>query len=245
MINIYPMMVRFPPQKLYQRFEMWHVCSFTPTQMFQLFSECPEFFDFDDEVALRNRLAELKTYVHTDKNVWRLFMSAPNVLTDKLEIFLKKADYLEKNMQVDFTDAVKSGVFASPLNTIKCRHMLLVRLGIYKPKNKKTSELSTTKNPRMTRIIDSTDEYFANELCGISLAELTAFNALYTRELQEKEDEEKEKAMNSDDGSDSDYSDEEDEDDANKDVETEAFASEKFIKKKPNNSFRGKKKFRK
>lgn len=234
----HPLIIRLQPNTLMERFEMWHICNFSTTQMFHLFTQCPELFEFNDENQLRERIATLKTYVHTDKNIWRLFMQSPNVLIDDLKEFFTKADYLQYEMKVDFTDAVKSGVFGQSLTKLKCRHTLLVRLGIFEPKHKTVNEMDNNKNPRVHRIVDSTDEYFAQHLCGISLAELEAFNALYKRELAEKEEEE---ALDSDEDEDI-LSD--DDDDVNRDVQTEAFATDirKPVHKNKSRPYRKRKK---
>lgn len=126
------------------------------------------------------------------------FQSCPNVMSDDWKVIMKKIDYILDEMQADVTDLVKSGSLALPLHKIKTRHILLVRLGIYKKRNMKASELDNNKNPRLFRIMDSEDPEFALRTCGLSIKEVEAFCELYERELDEKHQEEIEYEENSD-----------------------------------------------
>lgn len=151
-----------------------------------LIEQCPEILDFNDEKFLRERIADIKVYAQREKNVWRLLMASPNLLTDNITTFQAKYNYLSGVMKVDVTDAVKSGVFAYSMRKIRTRHMMLVRLGLYKQRTKSFNELDPNKNPRMARIMDTTDEEFATKICNISLLEYETFEELYRRELRNK-----------------------------------------------------------
>lgn len=187
-IKKHPPIVRYPPNKLTETLEIWRGCQFSQTQFFQLVVQCPEILEFTDEKYVVSRITAIKGYAEKTKNVWRLLMASPNVITDKMTTFNAKAKYLQSVMDVDVTDATKSGVFAYPLLKIKCRHMLLVRLGLYRPRPKNANPLDPNKNPRVTKIVDTPDAEFARKVCKISLAEFEAFNALYEREAQENEE---------------------------------------------------------
>lgn len=187
--------------------EMWRSCQFSNTQFIELMVQCPELLEFSDSEQLKKRFADIESFAHRNKNVWRLLMASPNILTDNIKTIYAKADYLVEVMDVDVSDACKSGVFASSLQKIKCRHMLLVRLGIYKPKPKNQNPLDPNKNPRVTRIMDTPDDEFARKICQISMAELNAFNAYYIRELENTEEDDGEELVLSE-GEDSDDDDE-------------------------------------
>lgn len=205
-IKKHPSIVRHQSQKLENTLECWRSCQFTNSQFIQLFVQCPELLEFDNENELRSRLANIKMFAQRDKNIWRLLMASPDIFTHSPQVFQAKADYLLDEMKVDVSDAVKSGVFSHSLEKLKCRHMLMVRLGIYKEKRKNANPLDSNKNPRVFRIMDSSDSEFARKTCGISIAELNAFNALYRRELAE----EREEPDEIDERSDSDDDDDED-----------------------------------
>lgn len=210
-ITKYPDIVRKQPKTLEYTLEYWRGVQFSHSQYVQLFLQCPELLEFGDENELRTRFAELKVLAGTPKNIWRLLMASPDMITENPKIIQAKADYLFKVMKVDVSDAVKSGVFSHSLLKLKCRHMLLVRLGIYKEKAKNASPLDPNKNPRVHRIADTSDSMFARKICGITIGELNAFNALYRRELEQQREEEEEDEL--DEYTDSDYDDEDESDD--------------------------------
>lgn len=206
-IDKHPDVLRLKPKQLEERLEMWHVAQFSAPQYYELFVQCPELLDFDDESYLESRYAQLRSIVATPKNIWRLLMSSPNVLVDDMKSIQAKIDYIVEEMEADITDLVKSGSLGLNLNTIMSRHVLLMRLGIYKKRNWRASEMDPNKNLRLYRIMDVSDEEFAKKTCGISMKELEAFNELYERELEEKKREKadyEEEDEESDDGSDSD-----------------------------------------
>lgn len=184
--------------------EMWRSCQFSNTQFIELMVQCPELLEFTDSQQLKNRFADIESFAHRNKNVWRLLMASPNILTDNIKMVYAKADYLFEVMDVDVSDACKSGVFASSLQKIKCRHMLLVRLGIYKPKPKNPNPLDPNKNPRIARIMDTPDDEFARKICQISMAEVNAFNAYYIREIENTEENEDDLELSEDEDSDDD-----------------------------------------
>ncbi|XP_055298840.1 transcription termination factor 4, mitochondrial [Sitodiplosis mosellana] len=185
-IDKHPNLLRCNPKQIEERLEMWHMAQFSQSQYYELFVQCPELLDFDDEHYLAKRYAQLQTIVHTPKNIWRLLMSCPNLLVDDMRTIQQKVDYILKSMEADVTDIVKSGSLGLSLKTIKSRHTLLVRLGIYKKRNWRASELDPNKNLRLFRIMDLNDEEFAIKTCRISMKEFEAFNELYERELEEQ-----------------------------------------------------------
>lgn len=197
-IKKHPQIVRFQPKRLQNALECWRGCQFTNSQYIQLFVQCPELLEFDNEKELGSRIAHIKMFAERAKNIWRLLMASPDILTDSPKVVEAKANYLRDVMKVDVSDAVKSSVFSHSLTKLKCRHMLLVRLGIYKEKSKNANPLDPNKNPRVARIIDHPDAEFATKICGISIAELHAFYSLYRRELEEQEDTDEESDLDDD-----------------------------------------------
>lgn len=191
-IETYPNILSIRPKAIENRLEIWTKCQFSRPQYYQLFVQCPEFLEYDDEQAIAKRFGQLMSIVATPKNVWRLLMSSPNVLVDDADVIVQKVDYVLRKMEADVTDLVKSGTLGLPLKTIQLRHTLMQRLGLHKKRNWKESELSTNKNPRLFRIMDVSDEEFARKTCGISMKEYQAFCDLYERELKELDDAEHE-----------------------------------------------------
>lgn len=198
MINVYPKLLRFQTKDLENRLELWRSCQFSKTQYLNLFIEQPVLLECDDEKYLLQRFCKLQTFSWTAKNIWRLLILSPNVLFDPMSTINKKVDYILDTMQADMTDLVKSGSLALPLIKIKSRHILLARLGLYKKRNFKTSEMDQNKNPRLTRIMDTSDKEFAKKVCGVTMGELEVFYELYQRELEEIEKEERDYEVDSD-----------------------------------------------
>lgn len=188
-IEGYPSLLRFKEKDLEKRLDVWHVCQFSKTQYYELLVQCPELLECDDASYLAKRCTQLQSFAWTTKNIWRLFMSSPNILVDDMKTINEKVDYIFDKMQSDITDLVKSGSLGLSITKIKSRHMFLVRLGIFKKRNMKASEMDPNKNPRLFRIMDTSDELFAARTCGVSLRELEAFYDLYERELEEKKQE--------------------------------------------------------
>lgn len=131
----------------------------------------------------------LKTYAKTQRNVFLLFLSSPNLITDPDAVTQKKIDYLTNVMKADETDVSKSTVFTRSLDEIKCRHVFLSRLGMFKPRNPKVDKLEPSKNPKMCYIYDTSDREFAVKTCGVTLEEFETFRELYRREKHRDEDE--------------------------------------------------------
>lgn len=185
-INNYPDVLRLKPDQISQRLDIWQMAKFTPTQFYDLFVQCPELLEFDNEQGIAKRYAQLQAIVYTPKNIWRILMSCPNVLVDDISTIRAKTDYILNTMEADIADLVKSGSLGLPMAKIKTRHMLLLRMGIFKKRNSRSSELSTNKNLRLSRIMDVNDAEFATKTCGISIKEYEAFEELYEREMDEQ-----------------------------------------------------------
>lgn len=209
MVDGYPTLLRIQRADLENRLEIWKACQMSKTQYFHLFTEQPALLECDDEAYLVNRWTRLQQIAWTTKNVWRLLIQSPNVLFDDMASINEKADYILKTMHADMTDLVKSGSLSLPLDKIMARHVLLERLGIYKKPNPKASVLDPDKNPRLMRIMDSSDDEFAKKVCGISLGELEVFYELHERELKELAKERADYNEDTDDEYDSEDSDEE------------------------------------
>lgn len=118
--------LRINGHQLEKRLEMWHACQFSRTQFYELFVQCPELLDLDDENHLNKRYAQLRSIVATPKNIWRLLMASPNVLYDDMHVINQKVDYVVEKMEADITDLVKSGTLGLSLDEIETRHTLMV-----------------------------------------------------------------------------------------------------------------------
>lgn len=180
-----PELLRRPPEKLIESLECLRETQFGDKNIFALIEQHPEMLEYTDVRGLRKRFAYIRAYAQTTKNVFRLFISSPNILTDREAETGKKIQYFERVMNVDATDVAKSKVFSHSLDVIKCRHVFLTRLGLFKPKSPKADPLEPSKNPTMHLIYDTSDRDFAIKTCNITLDEFETFQELYRRELDE------------------------------------------------------------
>lgn len=114
-------------------------------------------------------------------------MLSPNILIDSQHIINAKINYFDKNMRVDVTDVTKSTAFAHDLRTIETRHVFLERLGLYKKRSLKADPLEQSKNPRMHRIMDTTDDEFAEKVCSVTIDEFEVFKVLYEKEMNQRQ----------------------------------------------------------
>lgn len=193
MITKHPALLTKSPAKIIENLEIWRGTQFGDKKLFELLERNPELLEFSDENHLRQKLANLKRYAMTTKNVWLLFMNSPNILIDSQKRIDSKIDYFKNIMKVDVVDVVKSTAFSHTLDSIKTRHIFLERLGLYKMKSPRAGPNEPNRNPRMHRIMDPMDKEFATKVAMVKYEEFEVFQALYKRELEKQiEDEEKE-----------------------------------------------------
>lgn len=184
-----PTIAQRNPIKIIKSLECWRTTQFGDKHLFELFEQYPQFLDFTDEKHLRSKIAHLRQYAITLNGVWRMFMLSPNVLVDNQHLINEKINYFNQTMRVDMTDVTKSTAFAHDLKTIEMRHVFLERLGLYKKRNLKADPLEPSKNPRMHRIMNTTDDEFAEKVCSVTIDEFEVFKVLYEKEMKQRRNE--------------------------------------------------------
>lgn len=182
-ISHQPSLLTRQPDQIVQTIECWRSTQFGDNRVIELLERYPELFDFRDERMLLQRLAFLKLYAATVKNVWRLFMNSPNTITEREALLEAKIEYLQSTMRVEVADVVKSSVFSHQMDSILTRHTFLDRLGLFKPRSPKADPKDPNRNPRMHQIFDTDDKEYAAKVCGVSLEEWEVFQALFANEL--------------------------------------------------------------
>ncbi|XP_055389375.1 transcription termination factor 4, mitochondrial [Condylostylus longicornis] len=180
--------LKHPANFLNHNIEFWRGFEFGQRQFQELILVHPEILDVKDYKHIANKISYLKYFVKTPKNVWLLLLNSPEILTRREEIIKNYFLYLEERMRLSTPEIVKSKVFSKPLNELKCRHIFLERLGLFKPRSPKSDPNIQTKNPMLYKIIDTSDKEFCKKICGISLIEFETFIELFNIE--------QEKAMN-------------------------------------------------
>ncbi|XP_075152323.1 transcription termination factor 4, mitochondrial [Haematobia irritans] len=185
-----PKVLTRSPQKIIETLECWRSCQFGEYFLFLLISKYPALMDVNDKRRLLKQIAFLRSYVGTSKNVWKLLMNCPTLIEQSTESIKAKIVYMNEIMRIEVPEIVKSEALSKSLDDIKCRHVFLERLALFKPRPLKADPNEPSKNPRLYKITDTSDKSFATKVCHVSLAEFEAFKELYARELERKRKEE-------------------------------------------------------
>ncbi|XP_065083650.1 uncharacterized protein LOC135705734 [Ochlerotatus camptorhynchus] len=178
----YPEVLTRHPDRLTSSMHCWRSCQFGDRQMQVLLAAHPQLFDFTDHNQLAQRVAFLHSYFETRKNVWRLFLNCPNLVVDKEGDIRPKIDYVLQTMRIEVLEVVKSCAFVADLDLIRCRHVFLERLGLFKPRSLKAEPGDPSSNPKLHQITDTTDKRFAVKVAFVTLEEYEAFVELYRKE---------------------------------------------------------------
>lgn len=96
---------------------------------------------------------------------------------------IQTLEYIQSIMRVEIPEIYKSGALQMPLHDLKCRHIFLCRLGLYKPRNPKASPLDPCTNAKLNEITVKDDAFFATEVAMVTLEEFRVFQELYEQEL--------------------------------------------------------------
>lgn len=180
------------PRKIIDTLEHWRSCQFGEYFLFLLITKYPFLMDVDDKRRLLKQISFLQSYVSTSKNVWKLLMNCPTLIEQMESTIEAKILYLNEKMRIEIPEIVKSEALSKSLGDIKCRHVFMERLGLYKPRPLKADPNEPTKNARLYKITDTSEKTFATKVCHVSLAEFEVFKELYARELERIQQEENE-----------------------------------------------------
>lgn len=170
------------PDRLLTSMNCWRSCQFGDRQMQALLAAHPQLLDFTDHNQLAQRVAFLHSYFETRKNVWRLFINCPNLVMDKEKDIRPKIDYVLQTMRIEVQEIVRSCAFVADLELIRCRHVFLERLGLFKPRSLKAEPGDPNSNPKLHQITDTTDKRFAVKVAYVTLEEYEAFVELFRKE---------------------------------------------------------------
>ncbi|XP_061389898.1 transcription termination factor 4, mitochondrial [Musca vetustissima] len=185
-----PKVLMRSPKKIIETLEHWRSCQFGEFFLFQLITKYPVLMDVDDKRRLLKQITFLQGYVGSSKNVWKLLMNCPTLIEQSTEAIEAKILYMKEVMRLEIPEIIKSEALSKSLDEIKCRHVFLERLALFKPRSPKADPNEPSKNPRLYKITDTSDKSFATKVCHVSHAEFEAFKELYTRELERQRKEE-------------------------------------------------------
>uniref|UniRef100_A0A1B0F9I8 mTERF domain-containing protein 2 n=1 Tax=Glossina morsitans morsitans TaxID=37546 RepID=A0A1B0F9I8_GLOMM len=194
-----PKVLMRSPMKVIEALEFWRTCQFGEYCLFLLITKYPELLDVNDQQKLLKHISFLKSYVNTDKNVWKLLMTCPSLMQDSVKNIEARMSYFKNVMCLEIPEIIKSKALTKPLEEIKCRHIFLERLRLFRPRPKKVDPNQHTDNPRLYKITDTSDKTFATKICHVTAEEYESFKILFRREIERKEEETENKELLSDD----------------------------------------------
>ncbi|XP_072166359.1 transcription termination factor 4, mitochondrial-like [Diadema setosum] len=138
---------------------------------------------------------ELKTVVRTlmDKcgftkaDVVTILSECPSILAENPDTLEVKFQYVYFRMGItDNSKMARAKIFKYSLDHLRCRHLILERLGVYVPPDNRGR--FSKKNPALTVIMDSSDGRFASKVAGVSGRELQAFARVLQEEVKRERD---------------------------------------------------------
>ncbi|XP_035772967.1 uncharacterized protein LOC118456384 [Anopheles albimanus] len=192
-------------EKVADSLHCWRSCQFGDVNTKVLLSAHPYLLDYTNHGQLAQRVAFLHSHFETRKNVFRLFLNAPNLLTDEQRVTEEKITFLLVQMRHEVLEVAKSFAFRHDIEHLRCRHTFLERLGMFKPKPLKADKETPSGNPSLHQIIDTSDKRFAVKVAYVTLEEYEVFQELFRRELEQELGR---NSLELDDGDELDYEDE-------------------------------------
>lgn len=150
-------------------------------KLFTVLSANPELLTLNPEYV-NFRVKELMT-LFTKKDINKLLVTCPCVMTDDFSTIYDKVQYIVHMMGVEQKSIVKSRALQHDLHHIKCRHNFMIRAGRYVI-NKKSAK---NRNAPLHKIFSRNMKTFL-KLTRLTEEEYNAFCLCYTEELLNQED---------------------------------------------------------
>lgn len=181
-----PNILKRTPDRIINTLEIWRACQFGETLLHLLLTKYPELLDVTDAHQLLTLSSYLKSRLSTNKNVWKVLMNSPDLMAQPENLIEEKLNYMFDIMRIEVPEIVKSSALSLPFEDLRCRHIFLVRLGLFKPRPLKADPDEPTTNHRLYQITDTSEKSFATKICRVTLPEYEAFKELLARELERK-----------------------------------------------------------
>lgn len=156
--------------KLSQTFQMFRELAFTSDIYLELISRNQQLIQMDKR-KLEVRLHDFK-YFFTNKQMDKLLLKTPDLLTCNFDNFTYKFTYLFVLMGIDQEEQCKTNVYDHNIDHIRQRHLFLQRSAYFDKPNKKG--ISKVVNPKFKDIVDSNlKEYL--RICTNDIFDLQQF----------------------------------------------------------------------
>ncbi|XP_074653210.1 transcription termination factor 4, mitochondrial-like [Tubulanus polymorphus] len=182
LVNILPAFLRNTPSKKSLTVVLNTIRSFgfTDEEIPKMFSKYPQLFLLE-ESELTNRYNNLQMILPMTQ-LKTMIYNCPNMLLHSIASTMEKYDYIVHEMGLNDKDISHSKVFHHSIEHIRVRHTLLLRAGLYeKPKPDGTTK--NIINPRLRRIVDTTDLEFAHKIADVALEDYWCFRNVLSVEL--------------------------------------------------------------
>ncbi|RZF44542.1 hypothetical protein LSTR_LSTR002315 [Laodelphax striatellus] len=180
----YPEICKTPKERLNASLLLWSETKFGDNLLYAILNAHPELVDKFDSRSFE-RIRYLMPYLEKNKNIALAILNSPNVLFEAWDTLKAKLEYLN-SINIMSEKIATSGGLGLTLDEIKTRFEFLKRAGVYKDVHPKKRMLNKL-NPKIDKILSTSNEEFARNVARLSLAEFETFTELYEREL-EKED---------------------------------------------------------
>lgn len=187
-VSQFPKIITMTDDKIKSAVNNWLNFDVDQSEALQLLERYPELLEITNFKKVYNNLSIIKDYVG-QKNGFKVLFSSPNIANEKSSSVEEKVEYLRDIMKVDPVEVYKSEVFARDIFKIKARHVFMERLGMYVvSKKKKEEDIEVSKNPKLYKMMDTSDKRFATKICHVTLEEYETFEGLYKKELANAEE---------------------------------------------------------
>lgn len=190
MITQHPALLNKSREQIETALNKWSTFNLGEKQTLQLLERYPELLELKNFHLLNENLHIVKSFVG-QKHGFKVLRNSPNIVSDNSDLLGQKIYYLRDVMKIDPIEVYKSDVFSLDILTLKTRHMFLERLGMYFKKKNRDGDNDaheTKKNPKLSKITDSSDKRFATKVCHVTLDEYETFAEMYKEELEKQED---------------------------------------------------------
>ncbi|XP_067009888.2 transcription termination factor 4, mitochondrial [Anabrus simplex] len=185
MVALYPPLVKLKQGHISLAIDCWRSTQLGDSRVLSLLRNCPHFICIDLSEIPR-RIPLLKS-LSSQRNVANLLKSVPNLMFEQWDDILAKVNYLENVMKIERKHILNTYALNRSLIFIKTRHIFLERSGLYTYPKPKADPNQPSKNPVLSSITDTNDEYFVKNIAKLTMEEYEVFQELYVKELEEEE----------------------------------------------------------
>ena len=145
---------------------------------------------------ISNRFGQLLD-IFNKADVINLLLKNPCLLVDEWSCITERFNYVYFRLGFEQQVVRNCRVLSRSIEHITLRHQFLERSGLFEKPDK--HGLTTVENPSVKAIFDSTDNDFAVNVAGMTVAEYRAFRDILKQDMEEDEQHESEDESDSDD----------------------------------------------